>query len=185
MKLKVHSDKVKCFSLFRRISFLSIEDGLLLLAGMVIVFLMLLTTADVTGRYVFIHPVRGAVEISEVLLCFMVFLSLSATQRTGDHISMDAIVELLRRKKKAGAYHLLESFNLFVPLLIFALGAYLFFKETSVCYALREASWGPLYIKYWPSKLCIAIAFTILCIRFGIQLTKHLRCIGRESESKA
>jgi len=118
--------KVKRFLSLRRVGFSGVEEGLLLLAAATIFFLMLLTVTDVTGRYLFIRPVEGAAEISELMLVLIIFLGLSATQRAGGHIAMEAITELLKRKRLP-FHHTLESFTVFLSLIILAIFSYYFF----------------------------------------------------------
>lgn len=174
---RASSKRIRCFFLPKKAGFSGIEDMLVLLAGIVVFILMLLTTADVTGRYVFLHPLKGTLEISEIALVFMVWLSVAGTQRVGGHIGMEAIVELFKRRKSR-AYYWLESFNVLPALLVFALTAYVFFKDTFVSYVMFEATYGPMFIKYWPFKLGIAIGCLALCVRFGIQLAENIRLSG-------
>jgi TRAP-type C4-dicarboxylate transport system permease small subunit len=173
--------EMKSFLKLKRMSFSSIEDKLVFLAGIVVLFLMCLTTADVTGRYVFTRPVYGTVEISELLLVFLVWLVAAATQRSGGHIGLDALPELLKRKNSR-AYYWLQSFNALPALILFALSAYVFFKDTVDSYAMSEQSFGPLFIKYWPFKLTIAIGCVFLSVRLAIQLIQTIRNIGRKSQ---
>jgi TRAP-type C4-dicarboxylate transport system permease small subunit len=167
--------RAKRFLLLRRVNFSSVEEGLLLLAAIAIFFIMLLTVSDVTGRYVFIRPVPGTAEISELVLVIIIFLGLSGTHRVGGHIGMEAVTELLKRKKRLPLYHAFESFNAFLSLILWAIIAYYFFQATLVSQAMDEISCGPLYISIWPFKLCIAIGSTFICVRLVIQLVQLVK----------
>ena len=57
--------------------------------------LMLLTTADVIGRYVFNWPLRGAFEITELLLLALIFAGLPLASRSDEHVTLDFIDMLL------------------------------------------------------------------------------------------
>jgi TRAP-type C4-dicarboxylate transport system permease small subunit len=57
--------------------------------------LMLLTTADVIGRYVFNWPLRGAFEITELALLSLIFAGLPLASRTDEHVTLDFIDMLL------------------------------------------------------------------------------------------
>jgi TRAP-type C4-dicarboxylate transport system permease small subunit len=60
--------------------------------GVVLLGMMLLTTCDVIGRYVFNLPFTGAYEITEGMMVVIVFLFISHTQASKGHISIDFVV---------------------------------------------------------------------------------------------
>jgi TRAP-type C4-dicarboxylate transport system permease small subunit len=65
-------------------------------AAAVLLFgLMMLTTADVIGRYIFNWPLRGAFEITELLLLALIFAGLPLASRTDEHVTLDFIDMLL------------------------------------------------------------------------------------------
>ena len=53
--------------------------------------LMTLTTADVIGRYIFNWPLRGAFEITELLLLALIFAGLPLASRADEHVTLDFI----------------------------------------------------------------------------------------------
>ena len=57
--------------------------------------LMLLTTADVIGRYLFNWPLRGAFEITELSLLALIFAGLPLASRSDEHVTLDFIDMLL------------------------------------------------------------------------------------------
>jgi TRAP-type C4-dicarboxylate transport system permease small subunit len=57
--------------------------------------LMALTTADVIGRYIFNWPLRGAFEITELMLLSLIFAGLPLASRTDEHVTLDFIDMLL------------------------------------------------------------------------------------------
>jgi hypothetical protein len=61
-------------------------------AAAVLLFgLMMLTTADVIGRYIFNWPLRGAFEITELLMLALIFAGLPLASRTDEHVTLDFI----------------------------------------------------------------------------------------------
>jgi TRAP-type transport system small permease protein len=65
-------------------------------AAAVLLFgLMMLTTADVIGRYIFNWPLRGAFEITELLLLALIFAGLPLASRSDEHVTLDFIDMLL------------------------------------------------------------------------------------------
>jgi len=60
--------------------------------GVILLGMMLLTTCDVIGRYVFNLPIAGAYEITEGMMVVIVFLFISHTQASKGHISIDFVI---------------------------------------------------------------------------------------------
>ncbi len=65
------------------------------LGGLMLLSMMGLTVADVIGRYVFNAPIRGAGELTEVLLCATIFLGLGAVSVADGHVSVDLVTDQL------------------------------------------------------------------------------------------
>ena len=57
--------------------------------------LMTLTTADVIGRYIFNWPLRGAFELTELLLLTLIFAGLPLVSRADEHVTLDFIDMIL------------------------------------------------------------------------------------------
>ncbi len=71
-------------------------DRVLGAAAAVLLFgLMRLTTADVIGRYIFNWPLRGAFEITELLMLALIFAGLPLASRSDEHVTLDFIDMLL------------------------------------------------------------------------------------------
>jgi TRAP-type C4-dicarboxylate transport system permease small subunit len=60
-------------------------------AALLLLALMLLTTVDVISRYIFNWPLRGAFEITELLLLTLIFAGLPLASRAGEHVTLDFI----------------------------------------------------------------------------------------------
>src|SRR5580765_5656686 len=60
-------------------------------AAILLFCLMMLTTADVISRYIFNWPLRGAFEITELLLLSLIFAGLPLASRAGEHVTLDFV----------------------------------------------------------------------------------------------
>ncbi|ARQ02339.1 hypothetical protein CAK95_26965 [Pseudorhodoplanes sinuspersici] len=60
-------------------------------AAVLLLGLMAVTTVDVIGRYIFNWPLRGAFEITELLLLALVFAGLPLVSRADEHVTLDFI----------------------------------------------------------------------------------------------
>ena len=88
-------------------------------AAAVILFgLMMLTTADVIGRYVFNWPLRGAFEVTELLLLTLIFAGLPLASRADEHVTLDFVDRALGA---GGRLRLRRLIDLVCGILILAL----------------------------------------------------------------
>ena len=67
-------------------------------AAVLLLGLMMITTADVIGRYILNRPLRGAFEITELLLLTLVFAGLPLVSRADEHVTLDFIDNLLGKR---------------------------------------------------------------------------------------
>ena len=57
--------------------------------------MMAVTAVDVVARYVFNRPLRGAFEVTELLLLVLIFAGLPLVSHADEHVTMDFIDKLL------------------------------------------------------------------------------------------
>jgi len=62
------------------------------LGAAVLFLMMLLTTADVAGRYIFQQPILGALELTEFMIVIVVFCFLGLAQQEKVHVAVDLVV---------------------------------------------------------------------------------------------
>lgn len=63
------------------------------LGGLLLTAMMGLTVFDVIGRYLLNAPIKGAAELTEVLLCATIFLGLGAVSLADDHVVVDLVTD--------------------------------------------------------------------------------------------
>ena len=64
-------------------------------ASALLMCLMLVTFADVVARYLFNRPIRGAFELTELLLLVLIFAGLPLVSHADEHVTMDFIDRML------------------------------------------------------------------------------------------
>ena len=74
-----------------------LRAALAVLGGILLMALMGMTVTDVIGRYLFNAPLRGATELTELLLAAVVFLGLSAVALADEHVTVDLVTDRLPR----------------------------------------------------------------------------------------
>ncbi len=74
-----------------------VDAALGLASSVLIMCLMMITAVDVVARYVFNRPMRGAFEITELLLLILIFAGLPLVSHADEHVTMDFIDHVLPR----------------------------------------------------------------------------------------
>jgi TRAP-type transport system small permease protein len=72
-----------------------IDAVLGLAASAILLVLMFITFADVVARYLFNFPLRGAFEITELMLLVLIFAGLPLVSHADEHVTMDFIDHML------------------------------------------------------------------------------------------
>jgi len=147
-------------------------ENLLNYGGMlVIIALITMVVIQVTGRYIFNHPVQGYIDIMEMMMAVLVFLTMALCQREGGHIRMDMFME---KVLKGGLrYKINEFIQLVVSLVGFAVIAIF-----SVIGAINASNIGDttmtVFIPTWPARALVALGSVFLCFRFIIQMLQSV-----------
>jgi TRAP-type transport system small permease protein len=125
-------------------------------ASTILLAMMILTTVDVVARYVFNRPLRGAFEVTELLLLVLIFAGLPLVSFTNEHAVMDFIDRLLGRRGLRG---LQGSVELVSAVLMFGL-AWLVWGKADRIWAYRDAT-DVLRILYGPFVYFMAVALAL------------------------
>jgi len=76
-------------------------DAVLGIASSIILFCMMaLTFVDVVARYVLNRPIRGAFEVTELMLLVLIFAGLPLVSHADEHVTMDFIDRLLLARSR-------------------------------------------------------------------------------------
>ena len=125
-------------------------------ASIILLAMMALTTVDVVARYVFNRPLRGAFEVTELLLLVLIFAGLPLVSFTNEHAVMDFIDRVLGRRALRS---LQGGVELVSALLMFAL-AWLVWGKADRIWAYRDAT-DVLRILYGPFVYFMALALAL------------------------
>lgn len=66
-----------------------------------LVAMTVVTVVDVAGRYLLNHPLPGALELSELLMVFLVFGAFAVTELRNGHVDIDVVVTRLPPRGQA------------------------------------------------------------------------------------
>ena len=128
-------------------------------AAAILMAMMLITVVDVVARYVFSRPLRGAFEITELMLVVLIFAGLPLVSFTDEHAVMDFIDRLLGSRGQRRLERWVQTANGVFMLLL----AWLVWRKANTIWAYRDAT-DVLRILYGPFVYFMAV----MCALAGI-----------------
>jgi TRAP-type C4-dicarboxylate transport system permease small subunit len=147
-----------------------------------ILFLMAVyTTADVIGRYAFMHPLSGTIEIQELMMVLVVFLAIGYCTLEGRQSYASVVVSHLSMRTRA----ILGSVTWFLTMALFGL----IFWQTSIwgwgqATSPSGRATGLLYIPEGPFMLVAAIGCLMVCLASLVNFFHSLaKAAGKEAGS--
>ena len=121
--------------------------------------MMLLTVVDVVGRYILKRPVRGAFEVTELMLLVLIFAGLPLVSFSEEHAVMDFIDRLLGPR----AQRALERAVQLVCAAFLALLTWLVWLKADRIWAYRDST-DVLRIVYGPFVYFMAITLGLASV---------------------
>jgi TRAP-type C4-dicarboxylate transport system permease small subunit len=124
-----------------------------------VICLALLTGTDVVGRYFFNKPVRGTIDLIEILMGILFASGVAITTALDDHISVDSLYDML---PSLGQY-ILRVFAGCVCTFIFFISVWQGFQGGML--AMKSGKVSPtLDIPLFPFKFLLTIGFLVSLI---------------------
>ena len=123
--------------------------------------MMLLTAADVMGRYVFNSPITGTFELTKFLVLILIFSFLANTQAHKMHVTVDLI--LSRFPKSFRIY--VELFNHAMSLALMVLITWIGTERAFELKEVAEAS-PNLGIPFYPFAFFLVLGCLVMCIEY-------------------
>ncbi len=157
---------------------LGMSSSLLTYLGAFALFaMMLLTTADVVGRYIFNAPILGVFEVTEFMVLILIFSFIAYTQSHKAHVSVDLLVTNL--PKRIQVY--VDLFNHAVCLLLMALITWMGVERALEMMETGEAS-PNLGVPDYPFVFFLVLGCAVMCIEYIRDL---IRLYGSRKEDTA
>ena len=123
--------------------------------------MMLLTTIDVVGRYLFNAPLMGAFELTEYLVLILIFSFLCNAQSHKDHVSVDLLFNKFPRKFRK----IINICNHVACLVLMALIAWMSYFKALELKEVGEAS-PNLVIPDYPFVFFLVLGCIVLCLEY-------------------
>ena len=132
-------------------------DALLgIVASAILLAMMLLTVVDVIARYVFSRPVRGAFEVTELMLVVLIFAGLPLVSFSEEHAVMDFIDRVMSESTRRLLRRAVEAAS---AAFMFLLAWVMWFKADRI-WAYRDAT-DVLRILYGPFVYFMAVTLAL------------------------
>ena len=135
------------------------------------VLLMTMTVVNVVGRYVFNEPVMAYVDVMQMMMALLVFLTLGYSQLKDGQIRFELF--MTRILKGGRRYHVMESVHLFLALATFAVIAVNSADSAISAYQTQDTTLTVL-LPTWPARAGVAIGAIGLCLRLFFQLVRNI-----------
>ena len=135
-------------------------DALLgVVASAILLAMMLLTVVDVVARYLFSRPLRGAFEITELMLLVLIFAGLPLVTFADEHAVMDFIDRLLSPRGQGWLERAVQLVNAAFMFLL----TWLVWRKADRIWAYRDAT-DVLRIVYGPFVYFMAVTLALACV---------------------
>jgi TRAP-type C4-dicarboxylate transport system permease small subunit len=132
-------------------------DALLgIAASAILLAMMLLTVVDVIARYVFSRPVRGAFEVTELMLVVLIFAGLPLVSFSEEHAVMDFVDRVMGARAQRLLRRAVEAVSAAFMLLL----AWLTWLRADRIWAYRDAT-DVLRILYGPFVYFMAVTLAL------------------------
>ena len=139
-------------------------------AAGIVVILMGLVTADVTGRYLFNSPVPMTYEVGAFMLVFIVFMGLAYSQRQGAHIRVEFLTLRLSPKPRG----ILDLLSYTLGIAMYGAIFYQGFTWAYHGFQIGEYVAGLVNIPKWPSMFAVPFGAMLLGLQFLSDWIKSL-----------
>lgn len=148
---------------------------LMTMVGMLILAITFIVIVDISGRTLAAKPLIGAVDISRLLLSFILFLGLSYALRRGAHVR----VTILYNRFSPRALSVIEILVFLGGFALLSLLAYCSWDLFWDSWLVRETMRSPIDLPRWLAKLALFAGSTLFAAQFAFDLVGHIRKLHR------
>jgi len=154
-----------------------IDNGLIFITGVALVILTFMICIDVVTRFAFNLPLPATTEISELLMAYIVFLTLGYTLTLGLHIRITVLFEYIPPGWK-GYFDLLTHLLGFVFCAVTTWYAWGFFMHSL---SIREEMLAVVSLPWYVGKFAMPVGFFFFAVHYMIQFAETLGSLFKKS----
>lgn len=155
-----------------------VENVLTYIGVAALIIMMFLGTADVIARYVFNSPIRGALEVSQLLMATAIILGWGYVQAIKANIAVTFIIN----RYPLRARQIVELIVLIITLALFILIAW-----QSFIIAWKDIGYGRiidnLFVPAYPFKFLVTFGAIMVCLEAIIQIAHQVASMVKKQEA--
>ncbi len=156
---------------------LSYQKALANILATLILALMFLIVVDVGGRFLLNKPLQGGVEISQIVLVWILFSGLAYALIQGAHVRVTLLLTYMGRRFNLAAEMLIRIASLiFFAFVIY--GGWVLFWDS---FLVGETMPAPIWLPLWAAKLAVPIGFSLIFVQLCFDLVAPLQA-GKKTE---
>lgn len=148
-------------------------------SGGITLLIMFLVVAEVVMRDFFDATLGGTLEVSEVLLVFLVFAGVAYAQQAGDHVSTDLVTARLPDRVAA----VIRTVGLVVAAAVILWLAWASLERGLASMETGEARFGIRSVPIWPARLMVPVGALLLGLQCLMSAADAWRG-GAEAEAR-
>lgn len=129
-------------------------------SGVMVIAIMLVLVANVAMRELATSSVQGSVELSEVMLAFVVFAGLAYAQQSGSHVRTELVTSRLPDRVARPV----RAVGLLVAAAVIAWCAVATAGRGIEAWQAGEARFGVRSVPTWPGRLAVPVGLGLLAL---------------------
>lgn len=127
------------------------------ISGVLLMVVMLMTIFDIAQRKFLTTSVAGIIELSTLLMAFVVYAAIGYAQRTGRHVSMTLVVDRMPRPAARALHTVGMVLALFITgWLVLQTG-----ESAWESYQSGEMSYGAVSYTEWPYRAVVSLGLAL------------------------
>lgn len=147
------------------------EDGLVVIAGFIVIAMMLMVTADVISRTLFNAPLPNSYEYMELGMVFAVYLGAAQVQREKRHVAIDALIKHFPPRLRA----FVEMLGCVIGLVLMAAIGWWGATAAWNSYLTSEYIGSVARLPVLPARLALVAGVLVLSLRLLIDIVDYAR----------
>lgn len=146
------------------------------ITGLFIILTMFVIVIDALGRYFFKKPLLGALEITVLLLAWILFVPLGYGLLQDTHVRVTILINRL----KGRALIIVEIIITLLGLAFFAFAIYAGWTGFWVSLMAGETTPAPIWIPQWLAKFAIPLGCALMIVQLFVRLISFGRQLGQQ-----
>ena len=150
----------------------------ILIAAAVLAVLIVLTFLGVIWRYFLGHPFTWLEEVQMACMVWIVFAAGGAAFRTGNHVAIEMVVDLMPKKAQ-------KVMEILIGIVVFVVLAYLFYQSIGFIQIFVKSgrATSMLKIPYWLIYGIAPVSFVDMIISYVWSVTTGVKSEAKEAAS--